>query len=303
MDRVTLMEAFVQVVDAGSFTAAAQNSGRSKAVISKYIAQLEAHLGVALLVRTTRALSLTDPGRRYYSRCQGLLGEIAELEASVLGDHEGAQGRLRISAPPGFVSRYLDVMTTAFLARYPKVELDLDLTHRMVDLVEEGIDVAIRVTQPNDSALVARRLGPAPVIAVASPRYLEEHGTPQHPQALTEHACLVDTNFRDQHRWRFQVHGRPLTVAVRGPVRVNSPQIVRALALRHRGVALVPNLLVAKELAEGSLVEVLQGCVALDWAVYAVYPRREYLPGRVRAFVDHLIAAFDEALIPSVERA
>lgn len=300
MDRITLMEAFVQVVDAGSFSVAARQSGRSKAVISKYITQLETHLGVALLLRTTRALSLTAAGQRYYERCLAVLAEVEALEASVQDAHAGAQGKLRISAPPEFAARYLALMTTEFLAQHPKVTLDLDLTHRRVDLVEEGIDVAIRVTQPPDSALVVRRLGAASVIAVASPEYLEAHGHPVHPRDLVDHACLVDTNFRDQHRWHFRVQGASVTVPVTGPIRVNSPRVVRDLALAHQGIALVTRILLGPELASGRLVEVLPGLVALDWAVYAVFPRRRYVPGRVRAFVDHLAQAFDAQRIPSV---
>jgi DNA-binding transcriptional LysR family regulator len=292
MDRVTLMQAFVDVVDAGTFSAAAKRSARSKAVMSKYITQLETHLGVALLQRTTRALSLTEAGRRYYGRCQAVLEEIAALEAAVQEAHSEVQGKLRVSAPPGVADRFLAVLTSDFLAQYPRVKLDLDLTHRMVDLADEGIDVAIRVTQPSDSSLIARRLTPAPPIAVAATDYLEAHGHPKHPRDLLEHACLVDTNFRDQHRWRFDVAGQPLTIAVDGPVRVNSPSAVRELAVRGHGIALVPRILVEPELESGLLMEVLEGMVALDWSIYAVYARRQYLPVRVRCFVDHLIEAF-----------
>jgi len=283
------MEAFVRVVDAGSFTAAARRWGRSKAVVSKYVAALEEHLGVPLLRRTTRSLSLTDAGRGYHARCVDLLGELEAVEAGLRSDHVEPRGLLRVTAPPGFMDRYARLMTTAFVERYPEITMDLLLTHRMVDLVEEGIDVALRVTVPRDSSLVARRLGPAPLVAVASPAYLARRGAPRTPGDLRAHACLVDTNFRDRGRWRF----RGETVEVDGPFRVNSPTVVRDLAAAGHGVAVVPAFVAAAHLDDGRLVEVLAGELAFDWAVYAVYPRRRYLARRVRVFIDHLAAALE----------
>ena len=279
MDRLLAMEAFVRVVDAGSFSAAAQQWGRSKAVVSKYVNALEDHLGVALLRRTTRSLSLTDAGRAYRERCADVLGEIEALEASLREGIAAPRGPLRVTAPPGFASHYLGLMTKAFLARYPEVTIDLDLTHRMVDLVEEHIDVAIRVTDPQDSSLVARRLAPAPIIAVAAPSYLQRKGTPKRPSDLRHHDCLVDTNFRDQQRWRFRTKHKSETITVRGPLRINHPDAIAGMAAAG---------LAKPALQAGHLREVLKGSVALHWSILAVYPRRRYLPLRVRAYVDHL---------------
>lgn len=282
----------MRVVDAGGYTAAARAWGRSKAVVSKHVTALEGRLGVQLLRRTTRSMSLTDAGRAYYGRCVDLLGELEALDSSVRDDHARPRGRLRVTAPPGFVERYRSLVTTEFLAAYPDVSLELELTHRMVDLVEEGFDVALRITAPRDSSLVARRLAPAPHVAVASPSYLATHGAPKRPKDLREHACLVDTNFRERGRWRFRVGGRPEVVDVDGPIRVNSPTTVRDLAIEGHGIALVLGLLAEAALADGRLVEVLPGMPAHDWSIFAVYPRRRHLPGRVRAFVDHLARAF-----------
>lgn len=283
------MEALVRVVDAGSFSAAARQWGRSKAVVSKYVSALEAHLGVELLRRTTRSLSLTEAGRSYHQRCSELLQEIDALESSLRTEQLSLRGALRVTAPPGFADRYLAHMTTAFVAKHPQLSIDLDLTHRMVDLVEEGVDVAIRLTDPRDSTLIARRIGPAPLVAVASPDYLRARGTPTRPEQLREHDCLVDTNFREQQRWRFAVDGKERTVSVNGPFRVNSPVAIRELALAGHGVALVPAMLVEAQLGDGRLVELLPGMVALRWSLLAVYPRRRLLPARVRAYVDHLV--------------
>ena len=289
MDRLLAMEAFVRVVDAGSFSAAARQWGRSKAVVSKYVNALEDHLGVQLLRRTTRSLSLTEAGRAYRERCTEVLGEIQSLEASLREGVAAPRGPLRVSAPPGLASHYLDVMTNDFIARFPDVTIDLDLTHRMVDLVEENIDVAIRITDPRDSSLVARRIAPVPIVAVAAPSYLRRRGVPKKPADLREHDCLVDTNFRDQQRWRFRMDGKTETVTVDGPLRVNNPDAIRDLAIEGLGIGLVPEFVVREALRARKLRQILPGAVALRWSILAVYPRRRYLPLRVRAYVDHLV--------------
>lgn len=291
MDRFTMMEAFVRVVDAGGFSTAARRWGRSKAVVSKYVAALEAQLGAELLRRTTRTLSLTRAGAAYHDRCVDLLAELASMEGALHDDHAEPRGHLRVTAPPGLAATYFAHITTGFVARYPDVTMELDLTHRLVDLVGEGIDVAIRVTDPQSSTLIARRLAPAPIVAVASPAYLAANKRPRRPRDLLTHDCLVDTNFREQQRWRFRVGGRVESVTVRGPFRVNSPHAIRDLAIAGHGIALCPRHVVADALASRTLVEVLKGKVALDWAFYAVYPRRRFVSGRVRAFVDHLADA------------
>jgi len=289
MDRLLAMEAFVRVVDAGSFSAAARQWGRSKAVVSKYLSALEDHLGVELVRRTTRSLSLTEAGRAYRERCADVLDEIEALEVSLREGVAAPRGPLRITAPPSLASHYLDIMTKDFFARFPEVTIDLDLTHRMVDLIEENIDVAIRITDPRDSSLVARRIAPAPIVAVAAPSYLHRRGTPKNPADLRDHDCLVDTNFRDQQRWRFRSRDATETVTVSGPLRVNNPDAVREMAEAGLGIGLVPEFVASEALRSGRLREVLKGRVALEWSILAVYPRRRYLPLRVRAYVDHLV--------------
>lgn len=288
MDRLECMEAFVRVVEAGSFTEAGRRWGRSKAAVSKYVGQLEDHLGVRLLRRTTRTLSLTDAGRAHLEPCRQVLGLLDESERQLQAEHAAPRGRLRVTAPPGFVSRYRREILTDFLRRQPLVELELDLTNRMVDLVEARIDVAIRLTKPDDSSLVARRLGPAPLVLVASPAYLAAHGTPTCPTQLADHPCLLDTNFRFHPRWPFRVGKQRLVVEVSGPLRVNSPLPVRDLALDGLGVGLTPRLLVEEHLASGALVELLPGTVDTDWSVWAVTSERRHLSARARVFIEHL---------------
>jgi DNA-binding transcriptional LysR family regulator len=239
-------------------------------------------------------LSLTEAGRAYRERCADVLGELEALEASVREGVVAPRGLLRITAPPGLASHCLDVITKDFLARFPEVTIDLDLTHRMVDLVEENIDVAIRVTDLGDSSLVARRIAPVPIIAVAAPSYLRRRGMPRKPADLREHDCLVDTNFRDQQRWRFVTGDKSETVTVHGPLRVNSPDAVREMAEAGLGIGLVPEFVARDALRAKSLCEVLKGAVAFRWSIFAVYPRRRFLPLRVRVYVDHLVERMGE---------
>jgi DNA-binding transcriptional LysR family regulator len=283
------MEAFVRVVDAGGFSAAARSWRVSKAAVSKYVAALEAHLGVELLRRTTRAVVPTDAGRSYYRSCVDLLGELEQIEASLRDDHAQPRGRLRVTAPPGFMAVHGELITSGLVARYPQLQVDLQLTHRMVDLIEEQIDVAIRITVPRDSSLVARRIAAAPIVAVAAPSYLARAGRPRKPADLRDHDCLVDTNFRDGARWSFRRGGRRELVEVDGPFRVNSPTVVRDLAVAGHGVALVPELVARAQLDDGRLVPVLVDMPDYDWGIYALYPRRRYLSGRARALIDHLV--------------
>ncbi len=282
------MEAFVRVCDAGGFSEAARRWGKSKAVVSKYVLQLETYLGAQLLQRSTRSIGQTDAGQRYYEKCVEVLADVESLEADIRAERSRLRGTLTVAAPPGFTSQRLEALTTSFIQAHPDVQLDLRLSNRMVDLVAEGIDVAVRLTEPTDSALIAKRLGRVRLVVVASPEYLRTRGEPTHPRELKEHACIVDTNFRDQQRWRFRVDGRRVQVSVRGPVRVDNPLVVRDLVCAGQGVAISPFFVVEDELERGDLVEVLAGTVGFEWGIYAIYPRRKHLPARVRAYVDHL---------------
>lgn len=298
MDRLTSMQAFVRVVDAGSFTGAAAGWGRSKAVVSKYVQQLETHLGVRLLQRTTRSQSLTDAGRAHYERCVAILQSVEEAEASLREQDLSPRGSLRVSAPPGLFDVHGRALISPFIRRYPLVRLELDLTHRRVDLVEERIDVALRLTQPEDSSLIARRLAPAPLIVVASPAYLSREGQPTDPTELVDHATLVDTNHRHGSRWPFLVDGAARSVHVKPAATVNSPVLIRSLALDGLGIALLPRMLVDSELTDGRLVEILPDTLAVTWSVWAITSHRRHLPLRSRVFIDHARDYFSEEHCP-----
>ena len=288
MDRLLSMEAFVRVVDAGSFAEAARRWGRSKAVVSKNVAQLEEHLGTRLLQRTTRYVGLTEAGRVHLDACRQVLSGLEEAEDRLRMEHTAPSGLLRITAPPGFLSVYRRTVLAGFLERYPAVSLEIDLSPAFVDLVDARMDVAIRLTEPEDSSLVARRLGPAPLVLVASPGWVARHGAPDRPEDLSGLPCLCDTNFRFHPRWPFLVDGRRVQVAVSGPVRVNSPLLVGDLVRDGLGVGLLPRMLVAEDLERGDLVELLPGTVDTSWSIYAVTSQRRLLPARARAFIEHL---------------
>lgn len=288
MDTLETMQAFARVVEAGSFTEAARRWGRSKAVVSKYVAQLEARLGVTLLVRTTRTLRLSETGRAYHERCVQLLEELADLEGAVGDTGRVPRGILRVTAPPGLAEAFGADLIGDFARRYPQVQVDLHLSHAIVDLVREGFDAALRVTEPEDSGLISRRLASVAIIACASPGYLAEHGAPRHPIELRDHPCLVDTNFKNAGRWRFEVDGDRIVVPVQGPVRVNNPMTVCGLACQGLGIALLPDFVARAALEDGRLVRILRGFEGYRWAIHVVYPPRRHLSAKVRVFVDYV---------------
>jgi len=287
------IRAFVQVFDAGGFSAAARQHGRSKALLSKYVTDLEDYLGVRLMNRTTRKLSLTEAGGAYYREASQLLQQLDDLDASILDQTAAPRGLLRVSAPRNFGEMILAPAIFAFLAAEPGVTLDLRLEDRFVDLVEEGIDLALRIATAQDSSLIARRLADMRHAVVAAPAYLDAHGVPRVPEDLRAHAAIIDTNLSGQANWRFVADGQTVSVHVRGPVQVNSPLSARDAALAGLGIALLPGYLADPMIAAGRLVPLLSGHVQTGASLMAVYPHRRHLAGKVRALIDHLVKWFD----------
>ncbi len=287
------IRAFVQVFDAGGFSAAARQHGRSKALLSKYVSDLEDYLGVRLMNRTTRKLSLTEAGEAYYREASQLLQQLDDLDASILDQTAAPRGLLRVSAPRNFGEMILAPAIFDFLAEQPDVRLDLRLEDRFVDLVDEGIDVALRISAAPDSSLIARRLADMHHSVVASPAYLDAHAEPRVPEDLRNHAVIVDTNLAGQANWRFTVEGQTVSVHVNGPVRVNSPLAARDAALAGLGVALLPGYLAEPMIAAGRLRPILAGHIPTGASLMAVYPHRRHLAGKVRALIDHLVKWFD----------
>jgi DNA-binding transcriptional LysR family regulator len=296
VDTIDQMRAFATAVATGSFTQAAERLGTTPQLISKYVKGLEAQLGARLINRTTRSMSLTETGRAYHTRCLQLLEDFDELHAAVRNEQSRPQGLLRVTAPSTFGEMYLTPAIGDFVAAHPEVRVDLHLTDRFVGLVDEGIDVAVRIGELTDSSVIARRLAAAPIVACAAPAYLEAAGRPREPRDLTDHACIVDTNFRVGDSWPFLVAGKRETVRVEGQLRVNSAPAVRDLALRGFGVALCPTYVVGEDVRAGRLEALLEEFNAFDLGLFAVYSERRHLSAKIRAFVDFLGQRFAHGL-------
>ena len=287
------LRAFVQVFEAGGFSAAAREHGRSKALLSKYVTDLEDELGVRLMNRTTRTLSLTEAGEAYYSEVSQILTHLDDLDASITNQTAEPRGLLRVSAPRNFGEMTLSTALFAFLNDNPDVSIDLRLEDRFVDLVDEGIDVALRISLLPDSTLIARKIADMPLKICAAPSVIAAHGTPTHPDALRNLPAIVDTNLANQSNWRFSEDGKTLTVHVGGRVRVNSPAAAAEAAAAGLGYVALPGYLADPLIEAGRLVPVLDAFLPPTPSLHAVYPHRRHLAGKVRALIDHLVAWFD----------
>ncbi|NVK34630.1 MAG: LysR family transcriptional regulator [Rhodobacteraceae bacterium] len=292
MDALTRMRCFIQVVDSKGFSAAAREMGKSKALVSKYIGELEDELGARLLNRTTRQVSLTEVGEAYYKETTDILQRIDDLHVSVQSSQQAIKGRLKVSAPRSMGDGFINRAIMEFLVEYPDVVMDLRLEDRFVDLVDEGFDVAIRVSDMEDSSLIARKIAPFKAIVCATPEAIERYGLPKAPMDLGSLPCIIDTNYRNKHNWSFDDDGRKVTVSVNGPLQVNSASAGRDAALLSLGFLRTPLYFVASDLESGELISVLDEYEPDDIGIYAVYPHRRHLTGKVRAFVDFLAAWF-----------
>lgn len=288
MGRYTEMQAFVAVVDAGSFAGAADGLGASRAAVSRHVGQLEARLGVRLLHRTTRRLSLTGEGEVFYARCRELLSGVEEAEAEISSRAGAAQGLLRVNVPVTFGVLHLASLWGAFRDRHPRVRLDITHADRVVDLVEEGYDLAIRIAALPSSTLISRRLATTRIVPCASPEYLAAHGTPRHPSDLSAHDVIGYTYLASGDEWHFDGPDGPVIVKTEPCIRTNSGDVCRAAALAHQGIVLQPTFLVGEDLAEGRLVELLPGYRCAELGIYALYPTRKHVAPKVRVLIDFL---------------
>lgn len=289
MDSVTRMRAFVAVVDNEGFSAAARVQGRSKALLSKYVRELEDDLGVLLLNRTTRQFSLTEAGHAYYARVIDLLRDFDDLREEIRERRTGLSGAIRISAPRAVESAGMGQSLVDFAAANPQIKLEIDLEDRFVDLVEEGYDLAVRITLLEDSGLIAKRLAPFRLVLCATPAVIAKHGMPEAAEALSGLPFIVDTNARRRNVIAYRdADGTMTSVPIDGRMFVNSPLAARMAALADLGFVMSPDFTVEEDLRAGRLVEVLPGLMGSDAGIYAVYPHRRYLPAKVRALVDFL---------------
>jgi DNA-binding transcriptional LysR family regulator len=293
MDRFEDLATFVQVVDSGSFTAAADRLSIAKSAVSRRIAGLEARLGAQLFRRTTRRLNLTDAGRTFYESAGRILADLEEAELAASREHDALRGTLRIAAPLTFGVRHLGPAIREFAARHPELAFDIDFNDRQVDLIQEGFDVAVRIARLADSTLVARRLAPVRLVVCASPGYLDRRGRPRSPDDLASHACLSYSLATEPRVWRYTApDGASGSVKVPSHLAANNGDFLCEAALAGQGVLLSPTFIVHEALAAGRLVALLPDHVWSEVAAYAVYPRMRHLSVRVRAFVDFLAARF-----------
>lgn len=288
MDRFNEMRTFCAVVDAGSFVGAAEVLGVSRAAVSRYVGSLEARLGVRLLHRTTRRLSLTGEGTLFDARCRDLLAGLDEAEAEVGSRSTAVRGLLRINAPVTFGIRHLAPLWGEFRERHPHVRLEVALADRLVDLVEEGYDLAIRIATLPSSMLISTRLSTTRMALCASPRYLEIRGVPCHPAELADHAVIAYSYWSTGDEWRFDGPEGPVSVRTRPCIHTNNGDTCRAAALADQGIILQPTFLVGDDLEAGTLVELMPEYRSLELGIYAIYPSRKHLPPKLRALVEFL---------------
>lgn len=292
MDTLDGMRTFVAVVQEGSFSAAARRLDRSPQLVSKHVAQLEEYLGARLLNRSTRRISLTEAGSAYADRARTVLEEIDELEGAVTGMTARAQGTLRINAPMSFGISELSAVIADYQGQQPDVDVDLTLNDRVIDVVAEGFDVAVRIGQLRESALVARKLAPVELVLCAAPAYLERHGTPASPDELAGHNCLAYAYSAERREWAFERDGREVKVPVRGNFRANNGDALCRAAVAGAGVILQPAFIVGDELRRGTLRRLLDAWRTPDLGVYAVFAHRQFVSAKVRTFVEFLAARF-----------
>jgi DNA-binding transcriptional LysR family regulator len=294
MDRLDAMGVFAKVVEAGSLSAAARALGVSLASVSRHLAALEDQLGARLISRTTRRLSLTEGGRAYYERCKRILGDVEEAEAAVSQFQATPSGRVVVSASVLFGRTFLAPALPDFLERYPRVAVELTLTDRFVNLVEEGVDVAVRVGGLADSSLVARRIGGFRRVVCAAPAYLKRRGVPKEPADMTGHDCLIYSMLAEVDRWRFIIEEREVAIPVTGRLRSNNQDVLLRAALDSAGIMLAPSWLVRDHVASGRLRLVLEDFEPESTPIHILYPHARLLSAKVRALIDYLAARWRE---------
>lgn len=288
MDKWQEMRVFTAVIDAGSFVGAADQLGLSKAAVSRYVAELEHRLDTRLIQRTTRTLSLTQEGELFLARCREILARIDESEAELSTRTDSATGLLKISVPVSFGIKHLAPLWHEFLQAHPRITLDIQLADRVVDLVDEGFDVAVRIAQLPDSSLVSRKLAQTQLVLCASPHYLRQRGVPDHPNELSAHDVLGYSLLAAADQWPFTGPDGVVSVKVRPRVWTNNGDTCITAAIQGAGIVLQPTFLVGDHLASGRLVKVLPDYHSLELGVYAVYPTRKYVLPKVRALLEFL---------------
>ena len=293
VDLLDGVAVFVGVINTGSFTAAAEALGHSTSYVSKTVTRLEKRLGSRLLNRTTRTISLTDAGRAYFERCNQIVIDAENAQRSISQLQDNPKGLLRVNAPVSFGSMYLLDHLSEFMKRFPEITLEVEFNDRMIDVVAEGYDVVIRAGQIRDSNLVARKFTTSKSIVVASPAYSKNNGRPEMVSELENHACLAYSLIPNPTLWEFMKDGNRTVVKVTPRLMCNNAAIEVAMAVNGIGIGRIPLFCCEQEIAEGTLEIILDDYEQPEIGVYAVYPHRQYLTAKVRAFVDFLVERFE----------
>jgi DNA-binding transcriptional LysR family regulator len=288
VDKLTSMNVFVRVAKAGSFAGAARDLGISRAMATKHIMQLESELNTRLFNRTTRSISLTEVGQSYLERCQQVLLDVEEMEAAVTHLQREPRGLLKISAPPVIGATHIAPALTEYLKNYPDLSVEMVLKGGQVDLIDEGVDIAIYLGPISDTSLVARKLASSALVVCASPEYLKKYGTPQDPDDLVEHSCLINWAIVPRNKWRFKGILGEREITVSGRMQANMADPIRMAAVNGLGLVMLPNYIVGRDLEKGKLVPVMEDYAIAPLDIHAVYPHRKYLSAKVRAFVDFI---------------
>jgi DNA-binding transcriptional LysR family regulator len=294
MNKFEELEAFVAVVDHHSFSMAADRLGVAKSSLSKRVSELEKRLGVQLMQRTTRKLSLTDSGRHFYQRAINLLADLNEAEQIVSDAQVGLSGRIKLAAPLGLGVGQLSKPLSEFMQLHPRIEIDLDLNDRQLDLVDEGFDLAIRVGELEDSSLIARKLSLAGFAVCASPAYLALHGVPQHPSELANHEVLVYSNVSVSHQWSFDDNGKRISPRVKSRMSANNGEVLANFAQHGLGIVSGPLFFLQTYIDSAVLVPILTEYPQPETGIYAVYPPGRLVSRRVKMLSDYLHAFFRE---------
>ncbi|SRR5581483_10819584 len=293
MDRLTAMELFVRIVETGSFSSVAREMDMTQPTVSKQLSALEQRLKTRLLNRSTRQLSLTEAGTSYYEACKRILDNVHEAESNVGRLQGQLAGQLRVNTAISLGQMYVGPLLLKFHKLHPELEVDLSLSDRFVDLVEEGVDVAIRIGSLSDSNLVARRLGKTRRMAIATPTYLKKFGTPRTPQDLANHNCILYAYLSSGNEWTFQgPDGNAIRVKVSGKIRANNGEIIRQAVLADLGIAVMPQWIAQKDIEDGAVKAILSDYAPTVMDIHAVYPSARHLSAKVRAFVDFLQSEF-----------
>lgn len=292
MDKLAAMNALVKVVASGSYAEAARRLGLTRSAVSKAVMELEESLGARLLDRTTRRVTPTEAGLAYYERCLAILAQVEETEAQVSRLHDEPKGTLRVNAPMSFGTLYLGNAIADLMIRYSDLKVELTLTDRLIDPLEEGADVTVRIGTPTDSSLIARRIAPARIVLVASPDYIEKHGEPETPGDLVEHRCLSYGHTTSLQRWHLTENGESVSVSIASCMSSNNGDVLREAAVKGIGIAVLPTFIVGNDIAAGRLKLVLPNNRPPDLTIHALYAPNRYLAAKTRVFIDFLVDCF-----------